>query len=109
MKRIVFFILCFLAALESAQASIELEKAEQVFFHSIPDRKTSEGVLEPLLTEEPGESRVLSEKLSGVLTKLFSIQRDNFQEECECLAQALYSAIGYDQQLGTLDSAGFRW
>ena len=109
MKRIVLCILCFLIFLGILQAGDLDETDKKVFFYSIPDRKTAGDTLEPLLKEEWGELSVLSDKLSDVLTKLFSIHRGNVQEECEYLAQALNSATGYEQQLGALDAAICRW
>lgn len=107
MKRIVLFVLCFVAFLGAVQAAVDFEETDKkVFFPTIPDRKTAETTLAGLLAEEFGEASILPDKLSEALNRLFS--SDGIQVNCESLAHTLNSTKkDFEKQLDTLDRLAF--
>ena len=102
MKRIVLITFSFVAFLKVVQAADLEETGKKIFFHSIPDRKTAEEILSPLLAQESWESPVLPEKLSAFLSDLFT-HGEGIQEKCESLAHSLNTRkVNFWQQLAVL-------
>ena len=103
MKKIALFVFCLMLIFEISLATEPEELSYGVvFFPLVPDRKTAEETLKPLLAEESWEVPVLPEQLSHVFATIFSC-KGSIQEKCESLAKSLYvTKNDFEQQLDVL-------